>query len=182
MSEESLKVLEMVASGRVTPEQANQLLEALAGPRPQPEPRPGRAPAADGRPDRFLAGLTAEQLIEMRQHGLSAAFVQEMRGLGFVDLDLDQMIELRDHGVSAGYVREMRELDLGSFDVDALIELRDHGVTPAFIREMRDLGLGELSIDQIVELRDNGVDSAFIEEMRQVQVQVQQAARADVTA
>jgi len=180
MSEERQKVLEMLAEGRLTPEQADRLLEALGAaaqgtPRANPEPRPNasgdRPRGAAYRQDGFLAGLTADQLIEMRQHGVNPAFVQEIRGLGLRDISVDQLIELRDHGVNAAYISGMRRLGGADFDVDQLIELRDHGVTPAFIQEMRDLGLTEVSIDQLIELRDNGVDAAYIREMRELHAQ-----------
>jgi bla regulator protein blaR1 len=186
MSEERQKVLEMLAEGRLTPEQADRLLEALGtagqgAPRPQPEPRQnpqGDQPRGpEHRQHGFLAGLTADQLIEMRQHGVNPAFVQEIRSLGFRDISVDQLIELRDHGVTPDFIQGMRRMGFTDFDIDHLIELRDHGVNADFIQEMRELGLTEMSIDKLIELRDNGVNADYIREMRDLHAQ--QAFRTD---
>jgi hypothetical protein len=167
MSEERQKVLEMLAEGRLTPEQADRLLEALGtagqgAQRPQPEPRPGRT---DNPQQRFLSGLTADQLIKMRQHGVNPDFIQEIRGLGFTDLNVDQLIKMRIHGVGPDFIEEMRGLGF-SADVDALIKLRNHGVNAEFVQEMQELGFDRLPADQLVKLRTHGVTPDFIREMR----------------
>ena len=53
--EERMKILGMVQEGKLTPEEAAELLEALStasGPQPQGRARPGGAGAAAGRPNR----------------------------------------------------------------------------------------------------------------------------------
>jgi hypothetical protein len=145
MSEERRQVLEMLAAGKVTVEQANQLLEALeAAGRPsdtgelRAPARQRERPAQRARPrDAFFSNLTPDQLIEPRDHGVTPAFVREMRELGFTDLSPDDLVELRDHGVNAAFVQEMRDLGFDNLAPDELVELRDHGVNAAFVQEMR---------------------------------------------
>jgi len=170
MSEERQKVLEMLAEGRLTPEQADRLLEALGSlgrgaPRPQPELRPS---GADDRQGRFLSGLSADQLIKMRQHGVNPAFIQEMRDLGFTDLSVDQLVKLRIHGVNAEFLQGMRELGFEALPPDTLVKLRIHGVTPDFVREMRDLGFTDVDVDELIKLRIHGVNADYIREMREL--------------
>jgi hypothetical protein len=33
-----------------------------------------------------------------------------MRGLGFAELSIDQIVELRDNGVNAAFIQEMRQV------------------------------------------------------------------------
>jgi len=88
-------------------EQTNQLLEALgAAGRPSdtgelraPARRRERPAQRTGPTDAFFSNLTADQLIELRDHGVTPAFVREMRELGFTDLSPDDLVEWRDHGV-----------------------------------------------------------------------------------
>src|SRR5438270_13308111 len=77
MSEERRQVLEMLAAGKVTVEQANQLLEALgAEHRPDTKEQvPARAHqrgrrAQRARPtDAFFSNLTPDQLVDLSDHG-----------------------------------------------------------------------------------------------------------------
>jgi hypothetical protein len=57
-----------------------------------------------------LGDMAADQLIELRDHGVTPAFIQEMRGLGFAELSIDQIVELRDNGVNAAFIQEMRQV------------------------------------------------------------------------
>src|SRR5437763_322613 len=116
MSDERRQVLEMLAAGKVTVEQANQLLEALgAAVRPSDTAEPRAAahqrerPAQRARPvDAFFSNLTPNQLVELRDHGVTPAFVREMRELGFTDdLSPNDLVELRNHGITAAFIREM---------------------------------------------------------------------------
>ena len=46
-----------------------------------------------------LGGATPGQLVELFDHGVDAAFVREMQGLGYTDLTPDRWVDLRDNGV-----------------------------------------------------------------------------------
>ena len=61
-------------------------------------------------PDReCIPGLTTDQIVEMRIHGVSPEFVREMGESGLGDLSFDDLIEMGTHGVDPDYIREMRE-------------------------------------------------------------------------
>jgi hypothetical protein len=47
----------------------------------------------------------------MYDHGVDAAFVREMRGLGFANLAPGEWVELRNHGVDSDFAREMHSHD-----------------------------------------------------------------------
>ena len=87
MSEERLKVLEMLSAGKINVEQAGQLLEAFGQSRPVAQPVPAAAPvvapAPEPQPSRAssrssgrVTGLTPQQILTMKIHGISADFVQ----------------------------------------------------------------------------------------------------------
>jgi hypothetical protein len=44
--------------------------------------------------------IPPEQLIAMRIHGVSAAFVREVRDRGYKNPSIDDLIQLRIHGLS----------------------------------------------------------------------------------
>src|SRR5689334_17850430 len=108
MDEERTKIMEMVAAGTISVEEADQLLEALdAAPAdgetqrldaPQPAERP-----APPQPDRGAGNWSLDQLMQMRMFGVDSAFIREMREAGFGDLSLDKLIEMGVHGVDADF-------------------------------------------------------------------------------
>ena len=139
MQAERTRVLELVAAGTISVEQATQLLDAIGwGPAgvPSPAPEAGtRGPA--GRSLGSLApGLTTEELIELADHGIGADYLRELREAGLTDLSVSELTELFDHGVQADYIREMRDAGYAHLSAAELTELFDHGVQPDYVREM----------------------------------------------
>jgi hypothetical protein len=112
MSAGRAKILEILVAGRVTVEQADQLLEALDAAPPaashEPVAQTGRQRRWDERADDFFASLTPEQLIELRDHDVSRAFIEQMRAAGLYDLSVADLIDLYDHGITPRFVRDLR--------------------------------------------------------------------------
>src|SRR3712207_6005218 len=116
MSEERLSVLRMLAEGKITAEQADELISALDGEpaaetadasravAPPPAPAAER-PGAAGTSQSGFADLTLDQLTEFKMHGVDPAFIREMREI-YPDIEPEQLIEFKIHGVSADFVRE----------------------------------------------------------------------------
>ena len=171
VSEERTLILEMLTSGRVTVEQADQLLEALdsastAGSR-EPVTGTGGWQRREGeRADGYGASLTPAQLIELRNHDVSGAFVQQMRAAGQSELSVADLIVLHDHDVTPRFVRDLREAGFAELTRDDLIALRNHDIDAAFLREMRSVGLAAASPAQLIALHDHGVDATFVREIR----------------
>jgi hypothetical protein len=170
MSEGRAQILEMLVAGRVTVEQAEQLLEALDGPSPS-APRGAEAQAAaqprgDEHTEDFFATLTTEQLVALRDSDVSRAFVEHMRAAGLNALSVEDLIELHDEGITPHFVLDLREAGLADLTPNQLVELYCHGVDAAYVRELRALGLAGATPDQLVEMYDHGVDAAFVREMR----------------
>jgi hypothetical protein len=170
MSEERAQILEMLVAGRVTVEQAEQLLEALDGPSPSASRGVVAQAAAQPRGDEhtgdFFATLTTEQLVALRESDVSRAFVEQMRAAGLNALSVEDLIELHDEGITPHFVLDLREAGLADLTPDQLVELYCHGVDAAYVRELRALGLAGATPDQLVEMYDHGVDAAFVREMR----------------
>jgi hypothetical protein len=170
MGEERAQILEMLMAGRVTVEQADQLLQALDG--PSSHAHRGETSEAGTRRRReehsedFFASLTADQLVALRDSGVRRAYVDQMRSAGLNELRVEDLIELHDNGVRPRFVRDLREAGLADLTRHQLIDLFCHGVNADYVREMYALGLTGATPDQLVELYDHGVDAAFVREMR----------------
>lgn len=173
MSGEALKVLEMLAAGKITVEEADQLLAALGEARPLvAENQGGRAEQAEHRDRReerasaFFANLDPDQLGALRAAGVDAAYIRDMVAAGLTDLDADELIAMKSVGIDPAYAAEMR--DLGIADLDELTSLKAVGVDAAFVQAMREAGFTDLDVDQLVTMKATGVDPAYVREMRGV--------------
>jgi len=62
---------------------------------------------------------------------------------------------MRDHGVTASFIRELKDLGYERTPVEQLIRLKDHGVTAAYIKRMKERGY-DVSLDEYIQLRDRG--------------------------
>ena len=106
--------------------------------------------------------LRAEDYIELRDHGVEARFLQELKDAGY-QIAANQVVELKDHGVDSSYVRDLGAFDLHP-DPSEIVSMRDHGVTPDYLRAVRDAGLGAIRADEMITLRDHGVSREFVME------------------
>lgn len=112
-------------------------------------------------------GLSQEDLIELRQQGVTATFTSRMRDLGYTDLPLDQVVRLRQNDVSSTFATMMKELGY-DLSVDDLVQLRQHDVTAYYTSNLHDLGYTDVTKEELIRLKDTGVQTsearAFIEE------------------
>jgi hypothetical protein len=139
--------------------------------------------------------LTVDQMIEMRNHGVSAGFVRELKALGYQLPSVEMAMRLVDHGVSIKFIKSLSDLGYKNVSLDALIQAKDHGVrsdvieafnssgytnlsldhvvravdhgvSPAFIKAMSDVGFNKLSPDLLIRMKDHGVDPGYIKEIK----------------
>ncbi len=104
-------------------------------------------------------GLSREDLIELRQQGVTATFTSRMRDLGYTDLPLDQVVRLRQNDVSSTFAAMMQELGY-ELTIDDLVELRQHDVTAYYTSNLHDLGYTDITTDELIRLKDTGVQTS----------------------
>ena len=63
---------------------------------------------------------------------------------------LEPLIELRDHGVTPAYVRQLSEQGYKGLAADDLRRSRDHGITPEYVRAMQEAGYTALPMEQLI--------------------------------
>lgn len=108
--------------------------------------------------------LTADDVIAMKIHGVTSAFASEMNALGF-RLNVDELVSFRIHGVTTEFVGEMKNSGVTPIDPDSLVAFRIHGVTPEFIRQLKEFGFDRLSGDDLTAFKIHGVTPLFIQTM-----------------
>lgn len=110
--------------------------------------------------------LAREELIELRQEGVTATFTSQIRGAGYTDVTLEQLVELQNEDVSATFTRMMAELGY-ELSVQDLVDLRRADVTAYFTSNMMDLGytMEELTKENLIRLGNIGVSHGLAERL-----------------
>lgn len=112
--------------------------------------------------------LTNEELIALRQEGVTATYTSHMRDIGYTEVTLDQLVELSRADVSSDFARMMKELGY-ELTIDDLIRLRRDGVTAYFTSNMMDLGytMEELTKENLSRLSNVDVSHTLAEQLMQ---------------
>src|SRR5437588_1047814 len=107
--------------------------------------------------------LTVDELISMKNQGVTPGYVKEIHELGLQPTP-DELVGMRVQGITPEYIREMRAFD-SNLNVDELIGMKVQGVTPEYIREFHDLGL-QPSADDLIGLKVQGGTPGYVKERR----------------
>ncbi|MGH9647618.1 MAG: hypothetical protein ACRD4E_12475 [Bryobacteraceae bacterium] len=99
----------------------------------------------------------ASDLTQMRMHGVTPEYLKGLKDAGYQNLRAEEVDQLRNHGVDTRFVQEARRLGY-AFTPDELAQLRIHGVDGAYLRRLQDSGMRNLNAEQIAKLRMHGVD------------------------
>ena len=108
--------------------------------------------------------LSRQELIELRQQGVTATFTSRMRDLGYADLTLDQLVQLRQNDVSSTFAAMMQELGY-TLSVDELVNLRQHDVTAYYTSNLHDLGYTNITKEELIRLKDTGVETSEVKQL-----------------
>ena len=109
-------------------------------------------------------GLAREDLIELREQGVTATFTSRIRDLGYTDITLDEIVRLRQNDVSSTFAAMMKELGY-DLTVDELVNLRQHDVTAYYTSNMHDLGYTDITKEELIRLKDTGVQTSEAQEL-----------------
>jgi hypothetical protein len=151
-NKERIKILEMVAAGKLSVEQAGKLMDILGA---------KSATDAEKRSDQGLRANEYNQEAMGKIRGYRRAGDRGLRAAGLPNLTVEEFGALMNNGVSAEYARDLLETGLGDLSLDQIISLMNNGVSAEYIRALRETGLSDLTVKQIIRLMNNGVDPLF---------------------
>jgi len=107
--------------------------------------------------------LTREQLIELREAGVTATYTSRMRELGYVDLTLDELKRLSEAGVTETFAGMMHELGYNDLTKEDLILLKQRGLTADFTARVQNAGYPDITKEDLIRLKNYNVTLSFIE-------------------
>ncbi len=111
-------------------------------------------------------GLDREDLIELREQGVTATYTSRLRDLGYSDITLEQVVSLAQNDASSRFVAMMIELGY-ELSVDELVRLRQHDVTAYYTSNLHDLGYTDITPEELIRLKDTGVTTGEVEKLVQ---------------
>lgn len=111
--------------------------------------------------------LNNEELIELREEGVTATYVSRIRDLGFEEVTLEDAVRLQQAGVSTTFMTMMQELGYEGLSIDDFIRLRRNGVTAYYTSTVHDLGYSDVTADQLIRLQQTGVSAELIRQFQE---------------
>lgn len=109
--------------------------------------------------------LTDDNLRSLREDGVTATYISNMRSLGYEDLSLDDSRRLARADVSSAFTAMMIELGY-ELSIDDLVELRSAGVTAFFTSNVHDLGYRDVTKEQLIRMQTIGLTTSLIEQLQ----------------
>jgi beta-lactamase regulating signal transducer with metallopeptidase domain len=136
-------------------------------PAPTPEKAAASETAASPPSQKTAASglLTPEQLVAFRMHGVTPAFIDDIRALGYEKASPDALVSLRIHGVTPPFISEMTAV-FGKLPLEDYVAFRIHGLTPESCQPLAAM-FGKLSAEDAVALKIHGVDPSFVKAFRE---------------
>lgn len=110
--------------------------------------------------------LTHEDLTELRNEGVTATYISNIRSLGFTELTLDEATRLANAGVSSAYMAMMIELGY-DLSLDEFMELRRADVTAYYTSNIHDLGYTDVTPEQLIRMQRIGVSTNLIRTLQE---------------
>jgi beta-lactamase regulating signal transducer with metallopeptidase domain len=112
-----------------------------------------------------LTNLSVDQLIALKNRGITADYVAALRKAGF-EPSIEHLLALSSLGVKPEDAAAFRALGLNDLSVRQLLTFRSVGVTPDYVGALKSAGLGDLSAKDYVEAKATGVTPDYIAGLR----------------
>jgi len=109
-------------------------------------------------------GLSREDLINLRDKGVTATYTNGIRELGYTEITLDEIIRLQDSDVSVRFAAMMQTLNY-DLSVEDMVRLRRASVTASYTSNLHDLGYRDISLDELIRFKQVGVTTSDIKRL-----------------
>jgi hypothetical protein len=170
MADGTQQVLDMLASGAISPEEAGQLLDALQDdPAPRPAVTAGFRDERRGRRERRKRDAIRPeiaQLADAAMFGVDEDFVRALREAGYTGLTISDLIELAKYGVDKDFIEGLQRAGYTGLSAEELVEMAKYGADAEFVEHMRSLGFTDLSPEELAHMAKVGVNPGTVAVMR----------------
>ena len=109
--------------------------------------------------------IDSDKQFSMALMDVSVAFAKEMKAERLTGLDTDKLVAFRIFNVNAEFVEALRKEGMDIRSSDNLVAFRIHGVSPEMVRALHQSGY-QPSEDELVAMRIHGVTPEFVSNLR----------------
>ena len=97
--------------------------------------------------------LDVDDLFKATIFKVDSKFMAEMKATGFPNLTMEDLVKARIFKIDADFVRKVTEMGFGTKDFEQLVKYSIFKVTPEYLAEMKAAGFDNLSSEEVVKFR-----------------------------
>lgn len=112
--------------------------------------------------------LLDEELLRAAMNKLTRGYIDELRSVGFENVEYKELLRAAGDGVTILFIREMKEAGFPGATLKQFSRAADNGVTAAFVREVRSAGFADVTLEQLSRAADAKVTGAYISEVKNI--------------
>jgi predicted metallopeptidase len=112
-----------------------------------------------------FADLDVEDLFKGKIFNVTPKFVAEMKSIGFTDLGMEDLVKARIFEIDIDFAKEVTEMGFAKDSIEDLVKLRIFKITPEYLREMKSIGFTNLSAEEATKLRIFKITPKFVREI-----------------
>jgi hypothetical protein len=105
--------------------------------------------------------FTADDLIKLQAHGITAGYIQGIRSSGFINFKADDIIKLQANGITTGYIQGISSSGFMNFTANDIVKLQANGITNGYIQGISSAGYKDFTADDIIKLQANGIKAGY---------------------
>jgi beta-lactamase regulating signal transducer with metallopeptidase domain len=109
----------------------------------------------------YFGRIGARDLTYLSDHGVGPKYIDTLRSSGVAGITPASAVLLMDHGANASLIRSAMAYYSPRPSAADLARLADHGVSGSFVDSLRSTGL-RVCVDDTVRMLDHGVTAAYI--------------------
>ncbi len=106
--------------------------------------------------------LDVDDLFKAAIFKVDSKFMAEMKATGFPNLTMEDLVKARIFKINADFVRKVNDMGFGTKDFEHLVKYSIFKVTPEFLAELKSAGFDNLSAEEVVKFRIFKIDGDFI--------------------
>ena len=116
----------------------------------------------------FGSSVSAEVLTKLADSGVSVSYLDDLRANGLTGIAPESVVMLLDHGVGTQLMRAAYTYFRPAPSAADLTYLADHGVTASCLDHLRKYGINGVPVGDVVRLIDRGVPASYVAKVRRM--------------
>jgi len=110
--------------------------------------------------------LDVDDLFKAAIFKVDSKFMAEMKATGFPNLTMEDLVKARIFKIDADFVKKVNDMGFGTKDFEQLVKYSIFKVTPEYLAELKAAGFDNLSSEEVVKFRIFKVTAELLTDLR----------------